>query len=381
MYVVGTFTKNCEDTIGNVVKTIDEGLNTYFPGEKNVIVISDAFSDDNTKEVALNTPTSAEKLWFFQEGEDGPGKGIGVRTAFEVACDKKAEGVALIDGDLTSVKAEWIGKLLTPIKEGYDEVIPLYLRHPYDGVITNQLAYPLTTVLYGKEIRQPIGGEFSLSNRAIATILKSPLFPKKFGIDIFLSTTGVAEDLKITEAVLGFKEHTSTKEYTDPMKLLVPMFYQVVRMLFELYCKYKDKAKEIKSIEKVERKGELPKGAVKSFSVDKDMWFNQIKKDYAEHIVDISNVDFLSPIKEEIEPHFKKQNLTLPLEVWAKCAFLALNNYSKDKQKTLDVLKVFWEARYMGLVEETENMPQEEAERRIQDQVKVFWKYRDMLTF
>ena len=167
MYVVGTFTKNCEDTIGNVVKTIDEGLSTYFPEGRNVIVISDAFSKDDTKKVALSTPTRSEKLWFFQEGGNGPGKGIGVRTAFEVARDKNAEGVALIDGDLTSVKPEWIGKLLTPIKEGYDEVIPLYLRHPYDGVITNQIAYPLTTVLYGKEIRQPIGGEFSLSNRIL----------------------------------------------------------------------------------------------------------------------------------------------------------------------------------------------------------------------
>jgi glycosyltransferase involved in cell wall biosynthesis len=381
MYVVGTFTKNCEDTIGNVVKTIDEGLNTYFPGGENVIVVSDAFSDDNTKEVALNTHTRAEKLWFFQEGENGPGKGIGVKTAFEVARDKKAEGVALIDGDLTSIKPEWINKLLIPIKEGYDEVIPLYLRHPYDGVITNQLAYPLTAVLYGKEIRQPIGGEFSLSNRALDTILKSPLFPEKFGIDIFLSTTGVAEDLKITEAVLGFKEHTSTKEYKDPMKLLVPMFYQVVRMLFELYCKYKSRAKGVNTIQKVERKGEIPKGAVKSFSVDKTLWFKQIKNDFRENIGDISNIDFLSSIKEEIEPYLKKEHFTLPLELWAKCVFLALNNYSKDKQKTLDILKVFWEARYMGLVEETENLPQEEAERRIQDQIKVFWKYRNMLTF
>ena len=149
----------------------------------------------------------------------------------------------------------------------------------------------------------------------------------------------------------------------------------------ELYYKYKSSAKEINSIQKVERKGKAPKGVVKSFSVDKARWFKQIRDDYEENIGDISKIDFLAPIKEDIEPHLKKEHFTLPLEVWAKCAFLALNNYSEAKQTTLDILKVFWEARYMGLVEETENLPQEEAERRIQDQVKVFWKYRNMLKF
>ena len=380
MYVVGTFTKNCEDTIGKVVKTIDEGLNIYFPKEQNLIVISDGFSTDNTKEVALTTSTRAKKLWFLQ-GDGGPGKGIGVRTVFEVAHERKAEGAALIDGDLTSVEPEWINRLLTPIKEGYDEVIPLYLRHPYDGVITNQLAYPLTTVLYGREIRQPIGGEFSLSNRAITTMLKNPLFPKKFGIDIFLSTTGIAEGLKVVESVLGFKEHTSTREYKDPMKLLVPMYYQVVSSLFDLYLGYKGKVKEVTSIAKVERRGEIPEGRTKSPSVDKEKWFTQIRQDYQEQIGDISKIDFLASLKDELRPYLEKEEITLPLETWAKCVFLALNNYAKDKQRTLDVLRVFWEARYMGLVQETESLGQEEAEKRIRDQVKVFWEYRSMLEF
>jgi len=376
MYVVGICSKNCEDTIAQVIQTVDEGLSKYFAEEPSLIIVSD-LSEDRTQEVARGTETRAEKMVVAQEG--GPGKGNGIRTILKEVQRRGASGVALIDGDLTSVKLDWIDKLLTPIKERYDEVIPFYIRHPYDGVITNQMAYPLTTVLYGKEIRQPIGGEFSLSKEAINKMLASPLFPEKFGIDIFLSTTGTVEGLKVVESVLGFKEHTSTREYEDPMKLLVPMYYQVVSSLFDMYLGYKDKVRQVTTISKVERRGEIPEGGTKSPSVDKEKWFNQIRQDYQEQIGSIDKIDFLASLKDELRPHLEKEKITLPLEAWAKCVFLALNNYAKDKQRTLDVLRVFWEARYMGLVQETENLGQEEAEQRIQDQVKVFWKYREML--
>jgi len=183
----------------------------------------------------------------------------------------------------------------------------------------------------------------------------------------------------VVESVLGFKEHTSTREYEDPMKLLVPMYYQVVSSLFDMYLGYKDKVRQVTTISKVERRGEIPEGGTKSPSVDKEKWFNQIRQDYQEQIGSIDKIDFLASLKDELRPHLEKEKITLPLEAWAKCVFLALNNYAKDKQRTLDVLRVFWEARYMGLVQETENLGQEEAEQRIQDQVKVFWKYREML--
>ena len=46
------------------------------------------------------------------------------------------------------------------------------MRHKYDGTITNTIVYPLTRALYGKRIRQPIGGDFGFSGRLASSISK-----------------------------------------------------------------------------------------------------------------------------------------------------------------------------------------------------------------
>lgn len=377
MLVVGISTKNCEDTVEKVIKTVDRGLKDFFPGEEKLIVVSDGFSEDHTLRVAENTLTRSRKIVLTQEG--GPGKGNGVKTILKVAYRERAEAVALVDGDLLTLEPVWIYNLLSPIRKGKDLVIPFYIRHPFDGVITNQIAYPLTAVLYGKEVRQPIGGEFSLSFPFIEKVLTHPLFPEKFGIDIFLTTCGIAEGFKAIESVLGRKEHTSTRQYKDPRKLLVPMFYQVVGTLFELFLYYGEKTKRITRVEKVERWGKIPPGEVKEVKVEVKKLLDFFWEDYEKFYSHSPRAEFLSPLKEEIETSLKKDGFSFPVDTWAKCVFLGLANFERVREETLDVLRVFWQARYISLILETGNLPVEEVEKKIQSQVNTFWKYRSLL--
>jgi len=63
----------------------------------------------------------------------------------------------VVDSDLRSITPEWVELLAGPILiKGYDYVAPHYLRHKYDGTITNSVVYPLTRALYGKRVRQPL---------------------------------------------------------------------------------------------------------------------------------------------------------------------------------------------------------------------------------
>jgi hypothetical protein len=160
------------------------------------------------------------------------GKGSAVQAIFEAARYLQVKGVALVDSDLRSVTPEWMKLLITPTLTGTDFVAPLYNRSKYDGTITNFLCYPLTATLYGKNIRQPIGGDFGLSIRLVEEILNSPMwdypYVSRFGIDIFETHTALAKGFKVKEAPLGVKSH----DPKDPSSQLVGMFRQVIGTMF-----------------------------------------------------------------------------------------------------------------------------------------------------
>lgn len=87
--VVGICTKNVEDTIEGVIKVVDRGLNDYFPEKKSLIIVSDGFSKDRTKERANQAVTRTEKIVLDQIGKIG--KGNGVKTIFIKAKEVGAE--------------------------------------------------------------------------------------------------------------------------------------------------------------------------------------------------------------------------------------------------------------------------------------------------
>ena len=77
-----------------------------------------------------------------------------------------AKAIVCVDADLISITPEWIKYMAEPIlTEGVDYLAPLYSRHKYDGTITNNICYPLIYGIFGRNIRQPIGGDFALSDR------------------------------------------------------------------------------------------------------------------------------------------------------------------------------------------------------------------------
>jgi len=376
--VVGISTRNCAGTVPGVMKTVDEGLAQFFPQRRGLIIVSDGFSTDGTREVANATKTRAEKLVVTEKGELG--KGSAIRTIFEIARSRVAAAVALVDGDLTSIAPDWVQKLLSPITRGRDLVVPYYLRYRYDGVITNQIAYPLTNVLFGLGVRQPIGGEYGLSAQLIERLLSHPLFPVEFGIDIFITLVAGAEGGDIVEAVLGVKEHESTKQYADPEKLLVPMFYQVVGTLFRLIKHYRDYIKGVDGIKPVERIGELPDIHPTPLTVDKQELYAQFHAKYDELVR--GKATFLAELTPELERVYALPlaEFSFPLDLWVRAVYLAINAFARDEARgILDALRVLWQGRFLSLVRETEEMTDEEAEAYIQKQCTVFTRYRSML--
>ena len=248
--VVGIPSFNNARTIGHVVRAVQAGLAKYFPGNKSVLVSSDGGSTDDTLEVVRNTSIEdyasillhhrVEPVFKIATSYSGiPGKGSAFRTIFEIAEALDAKACVVVDSDLRSITPEWIELLVKPVLEdGFDYVAPLYHRHKYDGTITNSIVYPLTRALYGKRVRQPIGGDFGFSGRLAKFYLTKDVWQTdvaRFGIDIWMTTTALANQFKITQSFLGAKIHDAK----DPSSDLSAMLYQVVGATFELmetYC-------------------------------------------------------------------------------------------------------------------------------------------------
>ncbi len=260
--IVGIPSFNNARTIGHVVRAVQGGLAKYFPEHKAVIVNSDGGSSDGTSDVVHNSSIDdfnaillhhrvepISKIVFPYSGI--PGKGSAFRTIFEIAEALGAKACAVVDSDLRSITPEWIELLVTPIlKGGYDYVSPLYHRHKFDGTITNSIVYPLTRALYGRRVRQPIGGDFGFSGSLAQYYLTKDVWQTdvaRFGIDIWMTTTAIANGFKVTQSFLGAKIHDAK----DPGADLSSMLYQVVSATFELMETYSEVWMPIRGTEPV----------------------------------------------------------------------------------------------------------------------------------
>jgi glycosyltransferase involved in cell wall biosynthesis len=247
--VVGIPSYNNAPTISHVVRAVFAGLAKYFPQLTAVVINSDGGSKDNTRDAALSahvedkhlmllsTPFHvAHRLSFPYHGI--PGKGSAFRLVFEMANQLGAKACAMVDSDLRSITPEWMELLLRPIlAAGFDFVAPYYQRHKYDGTITNSIVYPLTRMLYGLSVRQPIGGEFGVSPRLIGRYLEFEDWDSdvaRFGIDIWMTTIAIAEGFRVCQSFLGAKIHNAK----DPGSDLSVMLQQVVGSVFSLMQEY-----------------------------------------------------------------------------------------------------------------------------------------------
>ncbi len=236
-------------TIGYVVRAAQAGLVQYFPDLRPVLVNSDAGSPDGTQRVVVETepPDYVEQILLvrprnrldrvsltYPEIDGVGGKGAALRTIFEIAAALDVQALIVVDSDLRSIVPEWIELLAGPIlKGGYDFVAPLYARYKYDGTITNTVTYPLTRALYGRRIRQPIGGDFGVSGDLVKHYLEQDDWTddvSKFGIDIWMTTHALTGGFAVCQTRLGAKVH----DPKDPGADLGPMFRQVVSTILRL---------------------------------------------------------------------------------------------------------------------------------------------------
>jgi hypothetical protein len=146
---------------------------------------------------------------------------------------------------------EWIQFLLRPVyEEDFDYVIPIYARHKFDGTITNRIIYPLNRALYGKRVRQYIGGDFGFSRGLAELYLKKEAWETnlvRFGVDVWMTTLAISEGYKICQSFLGPRIYEPKDSESD----LGSVFSQILSSVYGLMDSYQDVWKPIKETEPV----------------------------------------------------------------------------------------------------------------------------------
>jgi len=401
--LIGIPTYNNERTVGKVVRALQCGLAKYFPSQKAVIMNSDGSSTDKTREVVIKETSvytdldtilvehpihPAKSVAAPYRGV--PGKGSAFKAIFETAYKLDVKACLVVDSDLRSITPEWVQLLAGPIIiKGHDYVAPYYCRHKYDGTITNSIVYPLTRTLYGKRIRQPIGGDFGLSRRIVENFLSKEVWGTdvaRFGIDIWMTTIAINDGFKICQSFLGAKIH----DPKDPSKSLGPMFKQVVSTLFYLMAHYEENWRNIKGSRPVAMYGFPSETFPEPVNVKLEAMIEKFKagveenKEYWSRFIPKETVDEIEKAACLPSKKFK-----FPVELWVKTVYdfaVAYKNAKKiasgtedESDKIVTSLVPLYFGRTASFVRETRRMSNDRAEEVVEKLCSEFERMKPYL--
>lgn len=368
--LVGIPSFNNEATIGGVIGAVGAGLLDHLPGLHAAICVSDGGSTDGTRDAAASGGHPGPERAVF-EYRGIPGKGSAVRAILEAAGRLGVRACALVDADLRSITPGWVDRLLGPIvSDGFGFVTPLYARHKHDGTITNTLAYPVTTALYGIRIRQPIGGEFGLSGDLARHLAAQEVWDTdvaRFGIDIWMTTTAVVEGYRVCQAILGAKVH----DPKDPGTHLGPMFRQVVGTLFALAGRHHDRWMEIDTVETPPTIGERAASETEVVVVSISRLTEAFRQGADRHLElwrRVVSAEAMGAIERAVG------GAGLDDDPWFTIVYDSLMAYNAGEIEAgvlLDSLLPLYFARTASFVERTMDDTPEEAEARVEAGVEV----------
>ena len=375
--VVSIPSYNEADSISYPTKQASEGLVKYFPDKSAVIINCDNNSPDNTKQAFLDTPTQIPKI-YITTPPGVRGKGNNFKNLFQKVVDLKAKAVVVVDADLKSITPEWIKHLGEPLFSDFSYVAPLYVRHKYDGTITNGIAYPMSRALYGRRVRQPIGGDFGFSGELARVYLENEIWDEavaNFGIDIWMTTLALNRGAQVCQAFMGRPKIHKPK---DPGAALGPMFREVVGTIFSLTRRFESfwvKVKyskptaifgfglgEVEMPPKVEVDShKLIQSFHDGFGPYNDIWEKSLSKDVYRKLREIKGM--------------KERVFTFPTDLWARILYdmaIAYRDAQHDQDEFMDLLIPLYFGRTFSFVKKTKRLSTRQAEEAIEEDCMTF---------
>jgi glycosyltransferase involved in cell wall biosynthesis len=375
--VVGIPSLNEADNIAFPTEQAALGLIQHFKGRKAVIINCDNASTDGTKEAFFSAPCDLPRM-YVSTTPGVVGKGNNLRNLFHLVRDLGAKAAVVVDADLQSITPKWIRFLCEPLFDEFGLVAPVYLRHKYDGSLTNNIAYPLSRCLYGRRIRQPLGGDLGFSGELARFFLEHETWDEdvaQFGIDIWMTTLAMYHRRPITQAFLSRpKIHRASGPAAD----IGPAFRHVVGTIFHLMQNFSSFWREVRWSRPTAIFGfglgevEMPPPV----TVDVEALFGNFHEGAGK---------YRTLWKEALAPKTYKKleevleldlaHFEIPIPLWANMLFdmaVAHRDRILPNEQLLDSLTPLYHGRTLSFVKATEGMALQQAEEYIEEQCLAF---------
>lgn len=261
-----------------------------------------------------------------------------------------------------------------------DFVSPYYTRDRHEVTINDMIAYPLTRALYGRDVRQPLGGEVAMSPLAWRTFINRDVWETdvaRFGIHIWMVTLAINAGWRLYQAPLGTKTH----DYKDPTVGFEPKFMQIVGTLFRLMSIHRRVWPDVRVVLPVPTWGEVhyldPEPVPTTRQTLWDGFLKGVKR-YRRNLDHILETDQRQLLKTLVAD----DTIGLPADAWARMVMdfaVVYNRGEGDPDKVALSLLPLYYARKATLLRQLEGQPWTAVEDAIREQCDAFFQMKTYL--
>ncbi|MCL4395726.1 MAG: hypothetical protein M1482_13145, partial [Chloroflexi bacterium] len=371
-------------TIAFVVDRAAEGVQQHYAALRPVIAVVDGGSSDETLQIAASRPLPASVRRIVSTYQGIQGKGSAVRAIFEMARELGVKACVVLEADLTSLSADWVRRLAAPILSGaFDLAVPVYARPLVEGAVTDILAYPLTRLLYGADVRQPMAGDFAVSGALATRFFERDVWETdvaRHGIDIWMTTVAINENIRLCQVRLG----TKIEDKREAAVSIDPGFIQSVGTLFRMMEIYRRRWPESRPTREVPFYG----GAVVNGhqrlagAITVDMLSDAFLSGARRYRRFWRTIMVPSHCSEVFELLGRPRGATrLPPDLWARIVFdfaVVYNKGETDPDKVVASLLPLYYARIATVLRET-GSKLDAVEKAVQAQAQTFVEQKNYL--
>ena len=240
----------------------------------------------------------------------------------------------------------------------------------------------MTRALYGKRVRQPIGGDFGFSGKLAKHYLDKEVWETdvaRFGIDIWMTTLAIAEGYKVCQSYLGAKIHDAK----DPGSDLGPMFTQVVSSVYGLMGEYENLWKEVKESQSVPTFGFHYEVGLEPVPVNLGRMIGNFRLGVKD-LMEIWRKALSSETTRWLESigRLSDEAFSFPQDLWVRMIYdfsIAYHKGSVHREHLLKSMIPLYLGRVASFVKENQESSVKEVEEKIESLCKVFEEMKPYL--